>query len=405
MKHICLQENNYDCGLACIKMMLAHYHKNKKLLNLDKEKINAKYSLYQLKLYAEKYNLLTEGIEFENKEEIYNFENSLIQICINNVDHFVIFEKKRKDTIYIIDPKIGRVKLKKDEFLEYFTSYALVKKEVIKLDKIQEVDTNSNINYIIVYSTFLVLDFGSLILLSYLEGDPKYLFHSFLIILTLILLLISKILLINRHVSSIDKIIKNILNSDQKLNFSTRKGLLSYKVYSIKYLYGKINNIFICLFIGFILLINHIINLPILIILSIITFFFSKSSVVNDNSINYKLSILENEFFRNSNNEVYDQLIITSKKLQNSRSIGLIINQLVIMSLVTILNNLSEINSFEFVLFHAMYYFVFLSRLSYLFKDSECDGLEYRKYASTFNYLRKIANKENVIAKIDKNDD
>ena len=90
MKHICLQENNYDCGLACIKMMLAHYHNNKEYISLNKDKINARYSLLELKKYAERYNLFLEGGKFDNKEDLFNYPNSMIQIEYLDLSHFVI---------------------------------------------------------------------------------------------------------------------------------------------------------------------------------------------------------------------------------------------------------------------------------------------------------------------------
>ena len=402
MKHICLQENDYDCGLACIKMMLAHYHKNKKLLNLDKEIVNARYSLYQLKLYAEKYNLLTEGIEFEKKDKLFSFENSLIEICIKNKNHFTIFEKKKGKYVYLVDPTIGRIKLKEDEFFEIFTGYALIKKEVIPLDKIKEFRVSNNLNFIIIYITFLVLDFGLLTLMSYLQNDSKYLFHQFLIILALVLLLLSKISLINRHINSIDNTIKNILNSSKKLSSSTKKGLLYYKVYLIKNVYGRINNIFICAFIALILLVNNLISLPIMILLALFAYVITKNSIISNNTITFKLNIIEKEFLEEGRNEVYDTLISTSKSIQNNKSMVVVINQLIIMMIVTILNNLSEVNSFQFVLFHLFYYYMFLNKVTGFFKDDMINNLQFRKYASTFNYLKKQSDKESIIENNDK---
>ena len=130
MKHICLQENNYDCGLACIKMMLAHYHKNKEFIKLNKEKVNARYSLLELKRYAEKYNLFLEGGKFDNKEELFNYPNSMIQIEYLNLSHFVIFLKKTKRYVYLIDPTIGKIRLDVSYFLSIFTGIIMYVKEV-----------------------------------------------------------------------------------------------------------------------------------------------------------------------------------------------------------------------------------------------------------------------------------
>ena len=230
MKHICLQENDYDCGLACIKMMLVHYHKNKEFFNLDKEKINARYSLLELKRYAEKYNLFTEGVEFSNLEGIFDYQNSLIQVNYNDISHFVIYERKTKSHVYLIDPQIGKIKVKIDDFYSIFTGKALIFKE-LKDFKLQKKKKGiKQFKWMILYICFLMLDFSLLLIISNLGNDNKYLFHNFLVIFALILLLISKNNVIRNHLKSIDNNIIKILKSNQKLSNKTKQGLLKYKV-------------------------------------------------------------------------------------------------------------------------------------------------------------------------------
>ena len=213
MKHICLQENNYDCGLACIKMMLAHYHNNKEYISLNKDKINARYSLLELKRYAERYNLFLEGGKFDNKEDLFNYPNSMIQIEYLDLSHFVIFVKKTKNYVYLIDPTIGRIRLKTDCFISVFTGVILYYKDVKPFELIKEKKDLFHLKYLLFYVTFLILDFGLLFLISYLGNDDKFLFHNFLVILCLIILIISKINVINKHLKSIDEnIYKNLIN-------------------------------------------------------------------------------------------------------------------------------------------------------------------------------------------------
>ena len=286
MKHICLQENDYDCGLACIKMMLSHYHKNKHFLDLDKEIVNRKYSMYDLKKYAASYNLILDGVNFEEKDKVYQYQNSIVLINYGDINHFVIFEKKKRGYIYLIDPNIGKIKLKEDEFLTYFTGFSLIKREIkeFKLER-KKIDI-TQFNYILIYITFLILDFGLLYLISYLGNDQKYLFHQFLIIISLVLLLLSKIKTINNHMNYLDTNICKILNNS-KLNTKEKKGLLSLKLYTLKSIYGLVNSVFIISFVSFILILNGWYNALLILALFILSYLHSSISLIKDNSLNF----------------------------------------------------------------------------------------------------------------------
>ena len=391
MKHICLQENDYDCGLACIKMMLSHYHKNKHFLDLDKEIVNRKYSMYDLKKYAASYNLILDGVNFEEKDKVYQYQNSIVLINYGDINHFVIFEKKKRGYIYLIDPNIGKIKLKEDEFLTYFTGFSLIKREIkeFKLER-KKIDI-TQFNYILIYITFLILDFGLLYLISYLGNDQKYLFHQFLIIISLVLLLLSKIKTINNHMNYLDTNICKILNNS-KLNTKEKKGLLSLKLYTLKSIYGLVNSVFIISFVSFILILNGWYNALLILALFILSYLHSSFSLIKDNSLNFKLNLLEYKFFKNSDAKSYEELMKESKKIQKSRTSVTVIYQLIVILSVTILNNITQINSFQFMVFNVIYYFVLLSRINYIFKENKQNFLEYRKYYTTYNYLVKLSN-------------
>ena len=300
MKYICLQENDYDCGLACIKMMLAHFHKNKKMLDLDKEIVNSKYSMLQLKNYALKYNLLTEGGVFENKEDIFEYKDCLVHVLINEKHHYMIYEKSTKKFVYLIDPTIGRIKLPKAEFISIFSGICLMKKEVIPFGNKLKFKKDYNLNYILVYSIFLILDFALFYIISFLSNNSKYLFHSILIILAILLSILSKLKLINRHQKMIDNNLNDIFKKSNNLSVSTKKGLLSYKLYTIKHFYGFLNNLFLVTFTIFILINNGFYNVFFIIIAILICFISTKINQLNENSDRYFLRKLEYQFYKDS---------------------------------------------------------------------------------------------------------
>ena len=389
MKYICLQENDYDCGLACMKMMLAHYHKNKKLLDLDKEIVNQRYNLNQLRNYGIKNGLETDGVHFSEKDLLFDYPNSMCHIKQHDEQHFIIFEKKKGSSIYLIDPRIGRIKLDIEYFLSIFTGFALIVKETKPIDFKLEKNKVNHLNYLLVYIIFLILDFGLLFLISYLGNDSKYLFHSLLLILSLILSLICKLKLVIRHQNTIDNNIKKILNTEINLFTSTKRGLLAYKVFTIKYLYGLINCIFVVFFVTFILIVNGLYNILIVLGLFGISFIFSKLTLINDTTNRYMITITEKEFLSKNDVKIYDNLTNLSKRIQKSGSLNMICYQVILMIGIVLLNNITQINSFEFVVFNSFYYLILLSKFNYLLKDNICIRLEYRKYASTYNYLLK----------------
>ena len=104
------------------------------------------------------------------------------------------------------------------------------------------------------------------------------------------------------------------------------------------------------------------------------------------------MNLLEYKFFKNSDAKSYEELMKESKKIQKSRTSVTVIYQLIVILSVTILNNITQINSFQFMVFNVIYYFVLLSRINYIFKENKQNFLEYRKYYTTYNYLVKLSN-------------
>ena len=67
MKYQCLQLTNYDCGFACLKMILANFHHDENYLFL-KQNLNKKnYSFLELTNIAKDHNLTLKGYEAMEK--------------------------------------------------------------------------------------------------------------------------------------------------------------------------------------------------------------------------------------------------------------------------------------------------------------------------------------------------
>ena len=132
MKYFCFQGNEFDCGFASLKMLLAMKLKNKSFLYLPKPEKRSKYTFADLCNIAQKQNVELVGyqLEFAKLRELPL--PSIIQISGN---HTVVLTKVKKNTFYVSDPAVGRRKLSESEMQQVFSGYALVVKNFATSDE------------------------------------------------------------------------------------------------------------------------------------------------------------------------------------------------------------------------------------------------------------------------------
>ena len=119
-----LQSESSECGLACLSMIFNYWGLNSTLMELRK---NYSFSLRGASLK----NII--HIANEQKFSCRPLRLELDQLknlkcpCILHWDlnHFVVLKKVRGNSIFIHDPSVGKVKLKKDEASHHFTGVAL----------------------------------------------------------------------------------------------------------------------------------------------------------------------------------------------------------------------------------------------------------------------------------------
>jgi ATP-binding cassette subfamily B protein RaxB len=120
-----IQEENSDCGMACIAMVLNYYGHYSSIKEIKRE-----FSLgvtgitiQNLKEVADYTKLSARVVKINNFEELNNLVKPTILHW--NANHFVVLTKVNSKFITINDPSIGVRKVKKSDFLECFTGYAL----------------------------------------------------------------------------------------------------------------------------------------------------------------------------------------------------------------------------------------------------------------------------------------
>ena len=131
-----IQNDIYDCGICSLKAILNYYHGDVPLevLRYDTYTDCGGTDMYHLLNAAKKY-----GLDGYGKKVLIDELNDLPLpvIChtvINNsYEHFMVIEKLDNNYVYLMDPQVGNVKKRRNEFADIFTGKVLVLYPVSKL--------------------------------------------------------------------------------------------------------------------------------------------------------------------------------------------------------------------------------------------------------------------------------
>ncbi len=405
MEYICLQENEFDCGYACLKMCLSYAYKDSKYLNLERNYTKNSYSFTDLKKIASKYDMELKGVEFSKKEELFRHTNAIIQLNDNNISHFVLFVKTYKNYVIVNDPNFGQIKLEKNEFLTLFTGYALIIERCCK-KKIDVKRRLLNKNYIIIYLTFLILDFGLIYLFSYISSNSEN--KSIWLTLTVAILIcfscFSKGYILlgqNKYYDKeVNEILEVALKKNIKLSSNEMTLILTLKGKIIHYVYGTLNDLFVLIFISSILISNGLIHIFIILGIIISTYALKRMLLLDDTTKKYELTKLENRFinFDTSFNlvSIYKKLNQVGNRYIIEEGIQSYLYYLLIAIVVIVMNYISDINSFVYVSLFIGYYLIFMDRFKHLLTLGYSTRLEYNKLRNFYLDLKRYV--ENKVA-------
>jgi ABC-type bacteriocin/lantibiotic exporter with double-glycine peptidase domain len=120
------QMEHSECGLACTAMVLGYFKYNITLSELRDEIGVPKggFSLFQLTEIAERYKLSSKAYRV-NADDIAKLKIEKPIIIFWENKHFVVLEKIKSKSFYILDPKSGRRKLTYGEFVSSYSNIAL----------------------------------------------------------------------------------------------------------------------------------------------------------------------------------------------------------------------------------------------------------------------------------------
>ena len=127
------QTGKQDCAFACLKMMLANYHRDKNYIYLPCE--NKSYSFQDLIDIGSHYNTTLLGIKIESPQELYKCKKFPIVVTLNKkkgLKHSVLLLSANAKYVSIYDPELGKRKISTELFLTEWTGKALIVKEMTR---------------------------------------------------------------------------------------------------------------------------------------------------------------------------------------------------------------------------------------------------------------------------------
>lgn len=113
------QLGQFDCGFACLKMMLAHLYKDSNYLYLPFKEQNKPFSYQQLIDIALKHHLELTGFKVEDETEIRNNKVFPLMVSLSkdhDVKHAVLITSIRGNRLQISDPDQGTYSMSLKKF-------------------------------------------------------------------------------------------------------------------------------------------------------------------------------------------------------------------------------------------------------------------------------------------------
>lgn len=134
------QHDLKDCGVCCLQSIIQYYEGYVPLetLRIDTETNLNGTTAYHLVKTAIHYGFDSYGLNLKNFSDLESvFLPAIAHVTIDQLNHFVVIYKVEKDFIYLMDPAQGKVKMKRQSFLEIWSKNLIILYPKYSLPKIQ----------------------------------------------------------------------------------------------------------------------------------------------------------------------------------------------------------------------------------------------------------------------------
>ena len=276
-KYEVIQEENSDCGIACLASIIKYYkgYIPLEILRYNTMTDNNGTNAYNLITYAKKIGFNSFGKKINSITDINNIDLPVIaHIKLeNNLFHFVVIYEINNSNIILMDPSVGFKKIELIEFNKLFTGVIICFKPINTIPILNgNKFLNKTINKYIrdnKYITIILIIINIFILLftlvenyeiKLLNVSNKY-FYILLIIIILnqLFIYIKNILVLNKSIDFNNKLIsffiKHIFNLPLKYLKLKQKGEITLRFSELNELSNNILNIIVNVILDLILVI------------------------------------------------------------------------------------------------------------------------------------------------------
>lgn len=388
MSYFIRQIGEKDCAITSLKILLANIYKRKDFLFYPQANINEALSLKDVIRIAKNEGVVLSAYRLKNKNEIKELKHkkSLIVIKRRNILHLIYLKNIKRRGVVILDPKIGKVFMKFQDFFEIWNG------EVLETVKVNGSNFNIKKKRIIhLYKEILMIAFQiftySLFLcgLYFINNTVDFLIPLVLFISFIFSLLLFNYLLINFMKKIDNDLFKGIYRSEGNLKEKYLK-ITKLKTLIFTSPLELISSILLVTFSLSILGINSYLSLIIAFFVLFIQFLLK---VISSSYLDYRKNYIENcenNLFLSENEEnalsnfkVLNDEVYKFITLNNLKKFLLIL--IIIVGCLFLCSFEKEI-SLNYLLFHffAIYYI-----------SSNFDKiLDFNKNYEELNYLKSI---------------
>jgi len=303
-KYFVFQGNDHDCGFTSLKILLALIFKNKKYLLLEKPNNKKKYySYFDLGQIAIQQGVTLKMYEIEKKTQLLHNEKYplLVDLVTKEKEvHLVVLRKLTKKYAYLIDPNLGYLKIKLEDFFLKWNKTLLVvenkseQKTINIVEPIVSIKKKTLLVLLQIFSSFFVL-----VALTFISQESLFIYPLGFFLL----FILSEILFRRYQFKVLETFDEDFLHKTYDANkYKRKENYLAF--FHFKKLYFLrpqiiISSLIIAVFLFAVLVLNNVFNLIfcfLLIGFSLIVFLYEKN--VNQKHV-LLLKELEEEVFKN----------------------------------------------------------------------------------------------------------
>ncbi len=355
------QSNYFDCGFACLKMLLVDIHKDKNYRYLKNVKHNKEYSLADIISIAKSYGVVLKAFRLSSKEDVLKEKTSFMAVMGQKSPHMIYVKKITAKKVLVYDPDDGKHWVKKSDFLFNFNGIILQVMSFAKMPSPCRKKTIVSTFKRIVFLVFQALSLCSLFVAFYFIKETIFYLIPIAFFAIAFVFQVAEMILVS---STMKKFDEKYLHFCQNGNYYKNKDTLERIQSMKKCIFSTPLNIISALsciaFVAITLIINSPVNIALIGTVFIGYFLFYYLVVHYEMNKRENIDKLEEKFLR-GDTEAGNPL------LKNTYNLVLIFNikkvMAVVLSLISslILMYLSSDSSLNFCL---LYFFFYLTLIN-----------------------------------------